>query len=186
MIAGCLRREERAFRELFEALFPTLMPVCMRYAGREEEARSYLNTGFLKILTKLKKYRGEGSFEGWCKRVLVNSIIDEKRKSKRYTDRIELAGPEDLTTLANQQSHNWDPDAFTSDDIYACIRRLPELTAAVFNLYAVDGYQHKEIAKMLGIGLSASKWHYASAKRQLRQMLEALDREPTQQHEDRL
>ena len=137
----------------------------------KQEANMLFNASFLKILNNLNQYNGKGSFEGWCKKTLINSFIDEYRKTEKYRKNINFIAPEEMVLLSNNQSIYSSDLAIDADEILSLVRRLPDLTAKVFNLIAIDGYQHKEVAEMLGIGLSASKWHYASAKKQLQKMI---------------
>lgn len=146
-----------------------LMPVCMRYCKNEEEAREYLNLGFYKILTQLKKYPEHVPFEAWSKRVLINLIIDELRKKKTYRKHVEVL--EDKT-VGEEGGYNFEQPEISAEEIYGFIRSLPPKTAAVFNLYALDGYTHKEVAGLLKIGEGTSKWHYSEARKQLKAMIE--------------
>ncbi len=129
------------------------------------------NASFLKILNNLSQYNGKGSFEGWCKKILINTFIDEYRKTEKYRKNINIIAPEEMVLLSNNQSIYSSDLAIDADEILTMVGLLPDLTAKVFNLVAIDGYQHKEVAEMLGIGLSASKWHYASAKKRLQNMI---------------
>ena len=139
----------------------------MRYASSKEDAKEFLNIGFYKILTKLNQHKLDNSFLAWIKRIMINSIIDEMRKNKRYKDHVALIEATELQWKV-ESSQNWfDSAAISKEEIYLYISELPPLTGSVFNLFAIDGYKHKEISEKLGISLSASKWHYVSAKEKL-------------------
>jgi RNA polymerase sigma-70 factor (ECF subfamily) len=142
----------------------------MRYASCEDDAMSYLNLGFYKMLNNLKKYKSHTPFVAWAKRVVINATIDEMRRNKRYKTYEEVKGvgmPE-----VNGVLTIYDDGAISSEDVYLLIQQLPPMTASVFNLYALDGYKHQEIAKMLKIKEGTSKWHYAEAKKRLRDLIE--------------
>jgi len=131
----------------------------MRYAGDVEMAEDFLQEGFIKVFTNLKSYRSEGSIEGWVRRVMVNTALEILRKNDvlKHSVEIELA-----CTLSDEL-----PDAFrqlTAEELLKCIQLLPAGFRSVFNLYAIEGYTHQEIAGMLNISEGTSKSQYARAK----------------------
>ena len=141
----------------------------------ETGAMDMLNLGFSKIMLTLKKYDDKQPLDKWMKTIVINTIIDEFRKNRNYNETMTVADEHALTYLGNKTETSWfDGEALES--IEQKLLELPELTAKVFNLYAVDGYKHKEIAAMLGIPEGTSHWHYSDAKRTLRAHLkEALN-----------
>ncbi|GJM35030.1 MAG: DNA-directed RNA polymerase sigma-70 factor [Saprospiraceae bacterium] len=167
LIKSCVEGDEKSQRQLYELCFPFLMGVCIRFAQSKPDAMDFFNVGFFKILKSLKKYSGEGNFLGWAKRVMINSIIDEMRKQKMYNEHVKLLEESGLRWQVESQQDWFDELAVSQEEILSFISELPLLTSSVFNLFAIEGYKHKEIANMLGIGVSASKWHYASAKKKL-------------------
>ncbi|MEL7530769.1 MAG: RNA polymerase sigma factor [Bacteroidota bacterium] len=167
LLKRCRNKDRRAQNQLYELCFGMLMPVCMRYASCEDDAMSYLNLGFYKILKNLKKYKTEIPFGAWSKRVLINTIIDELRSKKRYQNQIELR--ENLPA-EERGFAQYDP-AISGEDVYRFIQNLPPVTGSVFNLYALDGYKQVEIADMMGISVGTVKWHYAEARKRLKQMV---------------
>lgn len=167
LLKRCRQKDRRAQNQLYELCFGMLMPVCMRYASCEDDAMSYLNLGFYKILKNLKKYREEIPFSAWSKRVLINTIIDELRSQKRYQNRIEL---HESLPYDDGDYVQYDP-AISGEDVYRFIQKLPPTTGSVFNLYALDGYKQVEIADMLGISVGTVKWHYAEARKRLKKMV---------------
>lgn len=151
------------------------MSACLRYTHNEDDAHAYLNLAFYKILTKLDTFKVDLSFKAWIKRVLINSILDEIKKDKRYRQHV-VAG-EEVTVKENHQEVLFESEAVSAEEIYAYIRSLPPMTATVFNLYALDGYKHKEIGAKLGMSENTSKWHYHEAKKKLQILvLEGLDK----------
>ncbi|MEM7367208.1 MAG: RNA polymerase sigma factor [Bacteroidota bacterium] len=168
LLKRCQKRDQRAQSELYRLCFVFLMPICYRYAGSEDDAMEFLNMGFYKVISNLKKYSPKIPFEAWCKRVVINTILDELRKKKRYRKHVS-SSDELLEFQSNEPMIDPEIDQETSaDEIYEDIRHLPRTTASVFNLYAIDGYKHKEIAKKLGISEGTSKWHYSEAKKRLK------------------
>ncbi len=141
----------------------------MRYASSEDDARDYMNVGFFKILTNLKKYNPKAPFIAWSKRVMINATIDEMRRHKRYKSHVMVGSelpPEPTPIIFSEKE-------ISADDIYRYIQSLPPMTASVFNLFAIDGYKHREIAKLLKISEGTSKWHYSRAKERLRSIIQA-------------
>lgn len=148
-----------------------LMSVCMRYNKQEEEARGMVNQGFLKILTNLEKYDPKVPFEAWCRRIMINTLIDAYRKNKRHKERINYTDFEDYHDYdgivdLNEAEHHFDAEAI--EQIIQC---LPDMSRQVFNLFAIDGYSHKEISSMLGMSEGTSKWHVSSARKQIKKMM---------------
>jgi RNA polymerase sigma-70 factor (ECF subfamily) len=145
------------------------MQIAMRYAAHQEEAKELLNLAFVRIVYQIHKYNPEQPFAYWMHRVAVNVIIDHFRAEKRYRS-LQQTG-ENYASL--QAATQWlEPDSqLVYADLLNMIRQLPAATAHVFNLYAVDGFKHREIAEMLGISENTSKWHVNQARIQLQAML---------------
>ena len=174
IIDKCKVNDRRAQEKLYEWFYVKLMPTCMRYHKNEEDARHILNIGFVKICKNLDKLKEGTPFEAWVRRIVMNTIIDEFRKNKKYiqlvdnkeTDReLELAG----TTVENSI---W--SKLETDVLMGLLKRLPDVSRKVFNLYVIDGYSHKEIGAMLDISDGTSKWHLSNARKLLRGMVEKL------------
>ena len=151
------------------------MPVCFRYHNNEEDARSSLNLGFMKILKGLESVDEELNFPAWSKRIMVNTLIDEYRKKKNYQSRISAKETERELDVDAQPSENDAEVAFGYDNLIKLISQLPEISGKVFNLYVIDGYNHKEIGEMLGISEGTSKWHLSTARKALREKLEKIE-----------
>ena len=151
--------------ELYRRFSPRMYGVCLRYAGTAAEAEDILQEGFIKVYKKLSSYRREGSFEGWIRRVMVNEALTYLRRSKNMyleTD-IEAADREpDYHRLENQ---------LEAEDLMKLIADLPAGYRIVFNLYAIDGYSHQEIADQLGITESTSKSQLSRARSWLQRAL---------------
>lgn len=172
LIRKCLRRNRKAQYVFYKTYFQMLYAIAFRYTRDPEDAMDMVNLGFAKVMLNLKKYDTSQSLEKWMKTIVINTIIDEFRKHKKYKENTALVDEQTITYLAGQTEGTW----FKGEALEAIqlkLKELPLLTAQVFNLYAVDGYKHKEIAEMLGIPEGTSHWHYSAAKKSLREHLKA-------------
>lgn len=171
----CKKQDRQAQQELFALYAPRLLALCCRYIKDRAEAEDVMITGFTKIFNRIDQYKGEGSFEGWMKKVMVNEALSQLRKTKNMyleTD-LEAADREvDWNTLEN---------TLEAEDLLKVITALPEGYRVVFNLYAIDGYSHKEIADQLGISENTSKSQLSRARVWLQKNLSELERAPEQQ-----
>jgi len=147
------------------------MPVCWRYSKTKDQAVEYYNTGFLKVIINLKKYKEKIPFELWLRRVMINAIIDAYRKTKQYREHIELKAKEQLANMERPEEGVSDAQEELVELIKSKVRLLPPVTSKVFNLYAIDGYKHHEIAKLLKISEGTSMWHYSIAKKRIKEMI---------------
>lgn len=169
LIEQCIRKERKAQFELYKKMYGFMMGICIRYTSNNEDARSLLNQGYLKILNNLEKKREEVPFGLWARRVMINSIIDEYRKNKKEKEFLEY---QDFTDRDDDDYLTDVNDAVKRMDvaeIQKFIDRLPNVSRKVFNLFVVDGYGHKEIADLLGMSEGTSKWHLSTAKQKLRE-----------------
>lgn len=171
IITGCRNQERIAQKKLYEKYFGKMMAITRRYFKNHDDAIEVVNTGFLKIFTSFAKYKGTGSLEGWITRVIINTAIDQIRANKHYTDTIVLE--EKFETKYNKQVENFDNENIDVEKLYRMIDKLPPMSKTVFNLYAIDGYSHKEISDKLNISVGTSKWHVSFARQHLREMLDS-------------
>lgn len=165
LIEGCIR-EDRGFQGLlYEKYADRMFGVCLRYSSTREEAEDILQEAFIKIFDKISKFRGDGSFEGWLKRIMVNTALSskDKRVLKYETHDIDDAPEPGIDPGAIH--------AMSQQEIVDLINQLPEGYKVVFNLFAIEGYPHKEIAAMLNISESTSRSQYARARKQLMKMI---------------
>ncbi len=169
IIEGCLRNERRSQNELYKQSYSMLMGICLRYEKNKEDAEVLLNSSFFKILTKIDKYQRDIPFEAWAKRVTINTIIDEFRKRKN--DKHQFVETFDHSMPIESMDFNEADQRFDAEDLENMIRNLPPMSQKVFNLYIVDGYNHKEIGEMLNISEGTSKWHLSSARKTMKEML---------------
>ncbi|HEX4876188.1 MAG TPA: RNA polymerase sigma factor [Chitinophagaceae bacterium] len=165
LIKGCMEGNRRMQEELYRRFSPRMYAVCLRYAGNAEEAEDILQEGFIKVFKKLDSFRGDGSFEGWIRRIFVNTAIEHFRR-KRYL--MPVTEKEENTLEGKYTSVL---DELGAKDIMALIQELSPGYRTVFNMYVVEGYTHKEIADMLGISEGTSKSQLSRAKVILQDMV---------------
>ncbi len=164
LIEGCLENSRRHQEVLYKRYFPKMMSMCMRYAGDQDKAMEIVNNGFLRVFKKLDTFAHKGSFEGWIRRIVYHAISDYYKKESRYLKFIVLEDHDrDIPTQAL--------DHMYYEDILALVDQLPSKSQQVFKLFAIEGYTHDEIGKMLGISDGTSKWHLSNARKQLKQSL---------------
>lgn len=141
------------------------MNICLRYSKAEEEALEILNDGFLKVFQKIEKHDTERSFVAWFKRLMINTAIDHYRRNKRFYHHDEL---EQIRYIGNEAEIVSD---LLAEDIMKVIQTLPDILRVVFNMYVIEGYAHKEIAKTLKIAEGTSRAHLSTANKMLREKL---------------
>lgn len=157
LIAGCVRKNSAAQRMLYEKYAHKMMGVCMRYAANRETARDLLHDGFIGLFEKINTYIGNGSFEGWMRRLFINTALMHLRKKDALVNYSEYSLTEQSTDFSVFEK-------LSADELVALIAELPTGFRVVFNLYAVEGYTHSEIAEMLHITESTSRSQYARAR----------------------
>ncbi|MGB0863433.1 MAG: RNA polymerase sigma factor [Saprospiraceae bacterium] len=165
LIGACVRKERWAQRELYESFYGKMLGVCMRYSNNEDDAKDILHEGFIKIFKNIHKYKPGTSLGAWIRRIMINTSIDFYRKNIRRRT-------EDLDKAQHQTSSDIDPISNCSaKEILLSVQKLSPAYRAVFNLYAIEGYSHKEIAKQLGISESTSRSNLVKARTKLKLML---------------
>jgi RNA polymerase sigma-70 factor (ECF subfamily) len=172
IIEGCSKHNRKAQQLLYDKYSRLLLGVCLRYASDRSEAEDILQDSFLKIFFNIKEYSGTGSFAGWLRKVTVNTAITHYHKHLKFRYYVEI---EEYTSVETG-TVSFEEDFFTSDELSRVLNELPAGYRLVFNLYAVEGYKHKEIAEMLGIDINTSKSQYSRAKAVIRDKLENLRR----------
>lgn len=166
LIRGCMDGNRRMQEQLYKQFAPKMYSVCLRYCNNADDARDVLQEGFVKIFRNLVNFRGEGSFEGWMRRIFVNTAIEHYR---RKTNLISITEAVETT----YQDDDWTVfDRLGEKDILEMIRELSPGYRTVFNMYVVEGYPHKDIGAVLGISEGTSKSQLARAKIILKKMIE--------------
>lgn len=175
LLKACIKDDRRAIEQLYTFCFRAFMPVCARYHTNEEDARSSLNTGFIKILKSLEGVGENVNFIAWAKRIIVNTLIDDYRKNKLHISRIAAKETERELELFNHSHSNEAEGNFGYAFLLKLVETLPEVSQKVFNLYVMDGYSHQEIGEILGINEGTSKWHLSTARKILREKLDKIE-----------
>jgi RNA polymerase sigma factor (sigma-70 family) len=166
ILAGCIDNDPVAQRELYNRYSPKMLSVCYRFAQNREDAEDMLQEGFIRVFTQIHSFRNSGSFEGWIRRIVVHTCINFLKKYKKFNESLDLAY---VTNI--QVKEETIPSLMLARQVIECIRLLPVGYRTVLNLYAIEGYSHKEIAGMLNIEESTSRSQYTRAKTMLEAIL---------------
>lgn len=169
LVEAILREDAPAQRMLYDKYARRMFGVCLRYAKSKEEAEDLLQEGFIKVFQKLRSFKAEGSLEGWIRRVIVNTALDYLRQQKITWSELEsVQEPGENPKVMEKLGAN---------ELLAIVQRLPVGFRTIFNLFAIEGYTHKEIAALLGINEGTSKSQYSRARVQLMNMVQELNKE---------
>lgn len=165
LIHGCLHNNRRCQEKLYNTYSPMIYGICKRYINDDDEAQEVLQIIFIRVFDKLHTYEFKGSFQGWLRRTAITVILNHirnQRKHKYHTDIDEVYDiPSDITTDQN----------ITRQELLHALHLLPTGYRTVFNLFTIEGFQHKEIAKMLGIKSNTSKSQLSKARKKLKNIL---------------
>jgi RNA polymerase sigma factor (sigma-70 family) len=166
LIQGCINNNAAAQEKLYSMHSSKMLGVCYRYAKSREDAEDMLQEAFIKIFGNMAQFRFEGSFEGWMRRIVVHTCINVLKRNKKFTDSLELTP--NLNLLSNADIV---PSVLQAKQVVECIRLLPAGYRTVLNLFAIEGFSHKEIAQLLQIEESTSRSQYTRAKSLLEAIL---------------
>ena len=166
LIAGCKADDRKAQEKLYRNYYRAMMSLCLRYTKNEEDALEVLNTGFLKIFRNINRYEAvKANLFTWMRTIIVNSCLDFIKSKKTQSQTGELNNAIEVEIQ---------PEAISkmkANELLQIIRKLPPATQAVFNLYVTEGFNHKEIGKMMNISEGTSKWHLSEARKILQQKI---------------
>ncbi len=165
LINGCLQRDSAAQKQLYDRFAPKMYSICYRYVRNSMEAEDILVTAFMKVFDKIEQFKSEGSFEGWIRRIVVNEALTQLRKNR--TMYLET----DIEQADREPDYDQLSDHLEAEDLLNMIQELPAGYRVVFNMYAIDGYSHKEIAEQLGISENTSKSQLSRARTYLQKLL---------------
>ncbi len=165
LINGCKARNRDAQRSLYDQYSSKMYALCYRYVKDSMEAEDVLVTAFTKIFERIDQFKGEGSFEGWIRRVIVNEALTYLRRNRSMYLETDLEAAEREPDYQNINDH------LEAEELMQMIQELPSGYRIVFNMYAIDGYSHKEIADQLGISENTSKSQLSRARTYLQKML---------------
>lgn len=166
MIDGCIKDDRKCQEKLYRSYYRSMMNLCLRYTGSEADAMEVLNTGFYKAFKNLSSYDPhKGVFYTWISTIIIRSCIDHIKARGKIRENYSLNHVAERTVPAEIIEH------LKLNELLACLKKLPRATSAVFNLYVIEGYSHKEIGKLLDIKEGTSKWHLSEARRLLQQQV---------------
>jgi RNA polymerase sigma-70 factor (ECF subfamily) len=167
LVKKCLEKDSLAQKKLFEYYSKRMMGVCLRYSKNAEEAQDVLQMGFIKIFEKLEMYNHKGSLEGWIRKIIVNTALDNIRKNKKLQNNVDI----DKVDYQLDTHSETAIEALSAQDLLKVIQSMPTGFKTVFNMYAIEGYSHKEIAEELNITVSTSKSQFSRARVYLQKIL---------------
>lgn len=168
LIHGCIRNERGAQEKMYTLFYPRMMAVVKRYIDQDMQAEEVLNNGFLRAFQKVDQYTFQGSFEGWLRKIVFHAVSDYVKQHHKYNEKVVLAEKDQLI-------HKDHADKLYYNELLQLVHELPGATRAVFNMYVMEGFSHREIGKILGISEGTSKWHLSEGRRILKGKIERLN-----------
>jgi RNA polymerase sigma-70 factor (ECF subfamily) len=169
LIDGCIHNNRKAQEQLYKQFYGPMVSICLRYTRNQEDAIEVLHNGFLKVYKNIHTYdASKASLYTWVRTIVVNSAIDFIRQRGKFYNNIELEKAEEPAVDADAVQR------MSAQELLQLVQQLSPATQAVFNLYVVEGYNHREIANLLGISEGTSKWHLSEARKQLQKLLQTL------------
>jgi len=174
IIDGCCRKDRKAQKALFDRYAAVLLGVCIRYSSRRDEAEDILQEGFVKIFYNIKDYAGKGSFINWMRKIMINTAITHYHRNLKHSYHREIEEVQETDI----EGMNLEDADFTREELLNIVHSLPEGYRMIFNLYAIEGFKHKEIANLLNIDINTSKSQYSRAKVLIRKQLHVLKKYP--------
>jgi RNA polymerase sigma-70 factor (ECF subfamily) len=167
LIKGCIRNERSAQEKLYRLFYPKMMALVRRYIDEEQQAEEVLNNGYLRAFQKISQYTFQGSFEGWLRKIVFHAVSDYVKQNIKYSEKVVLVEKD-------QYVHKDHAERLYYNQLLAMVQELPDATRAVFNMYVLEGFSHKDISKALGISEGTSKWHLSEGRRMLKDKIEKL------------
>ncbi|MFT5723032.1 MAG: RNA polymerase sigma factor (sigma-70 family) [Bacteroidia bacterium] len=173
IISACIDNDSRAQKILFENYAPKMLGVCARYCSNMEDAKDALHEGFIKVFQRIEKFKGTSTLETWMTRLMINTAIDQFKKSTKYlhfeeAEKVHEYSDDDSSYILNLED---DEEEVRLSDLYKIIAQLPDGYKMVFNLYVIEGYSHNNIAKELKISAGTSKSQLARARKMLKKLV---------------
>jgi len=165
LIRGCIRNERSAQERLYKLFYPRMMALVKRYIDEDMQAEEVLNNGYLRAFQKISQYTFQGSFEGWLRKIVFHAVSDYVKQNMKYNEKIVLVEKDEYI-------HKDHAENLYYNELLQMVQSLPVATRAVFNMYIMEGYPHKEIGKILGISEGTSKWHLSEGRRILKEKIE--------------
>jgi len=172
LIKKCKKNNRNAQKYLYDTYSPVLFGICIRYSDNINDAEDILQEGFIKIFSYINNFEGKGSFEGWLKRIMVNTAITFYHKNLKHRYHADIGEVQEV----DFKYSNFSESDFTQEELLNVIKKIPQGYKTVFNMYAIEGYKHKEIAEILGIDVNTSKSQYHRAKKAIQERLKNYDK----------
>ena len=166
MLAGSIKHSAAAQEALYNRFSPRMLGVCYRFGKNREDAEDMLQEGFIKVFTQLHQFRGDGSLEGWIRRIIVHTCINSLKKNKKFSESVDI-----IHATSVHVKEDMIPSIMQAKQVVESIRMLPLGYRTVLNLYAIEGFSHREIAQMLDIEESTSRSQYTRARAMLEDIL---------------
>ncbi len=170
VIKGCLRKDRLYEEYLYKKYYSIFLTVCVRYAKDIQNAKQLLNDGFVRIFMSISSFRNEGSFEGWMRKIMVNTCL-EYLKSSEFKKSNQTIHKEVIEDNTNHAVYNDAISNINTNDLIALLQSLPPVTRTVFNLFVFEDYTHNEIAALLNMSTGTSHWHVHHARKTLQQLI---------------
>lgn len=167
IIEGCLKHSRKAQQQLYDKYSRFLYGICLRYSSDRAEAEDILQDAFIRVFFNIDEYSGAGSFPGWLRKVTVNTAITHYHRTLKHRYHVDI----EEYKCNETGSASFEEDLFSSDELIKVLNELPPGYKMVFNLYAIEGYKHREIAEILNIDVNTSKSQYSRARAMLRNKL---------------
>ena len=167
LVKDCIQKKPSAQKQLFDRFSRKMLGICVRYASDTQEAQDIMQDGFVKVFNAIGGFQHEGSLEGWVKRIMINTALDAYRKDKKRRNAVELDDDKAME-ISDQDGI---VEGINAEFLLKMIKTLPEGYRIVFNMFAIEGYSHKEIADQLGISVNTSKSQYSRARAYLQKIL---------------
>jgi RNA polymerase sigma factor (sigma-70 family) len=166
ILQGCLKNNAAAQKALYQKYSAKMLVVCYRYGHNREDAEDMLQEGFIKVFSQIHTFENRGALEGWIRRIIVHTCINNLKKNKRFNESVDLIHANSIQVREDNI-----PSIIQAKEVVECIRMLPIGYRTVLNLYAIEGFSHKEISSMLDIEESTSRSQYTRAKAMLEDIL---------------
>lgn len=170
LIEECKQGKSWAYKKLYELYAPAMMSVCVRYINDRDIARDVLQDGFIKVFKKIDTYSNKGAFGGWMQRVFVTTALEYLRANRNLKQNVDITEVEQTTSTMSFSAL----DKLSADELLSCITTLPDGYRTVFNLFAIEGYSHSDIAEMLHIKEATSRSQFIRAKKALQKSVSIL------------
>lgn len=171
LIVALKRGESRAHKVVYERFAGKMLAVCTRYCANKDDAEEVMLDGFMRVFEKIEQFREEGSFEGWIRRIMVTESLMFLRKAKQWRQEVPI---DDVTV---EPDYEWADTALNENELMRLVNQLPDGYRTIFNLYAIEGYAHAEIAEMLGISEGTSKSQLSRARMMLQMNLKKMEQD---------